>query len=318
MRQSLPGPTSQDLIDFAAINGLRVTLRQLHRWRDFKIISSPIPYPESGVRGVKQLSHPEVAAQVVKVAEALRLYGSLDVAAWRLWFTEGFVPAGCIRALLKKQIRRVRGFEHALAVLEADDTDKEWTEENETWNAWEILRRGETERVSDQITGAIRRRVPGADFTSLVVTLLRLVTGDCDSYPEDTGHVGILNRVFGDDTAKSRIREFGELRPVLDEMNSSVLVKTLESYSDDELTDAKNEIVDILSDHQFLKTTISGKVGKILAGIFAKMLDGKLPTILRDELHLFLFWLSIRRTEEGKNLYRELLARRHNQSQALT
>lgn len=307
MRHLTYGLTSQDLIDFAASKGFRVTLSQLHKWWYYKIISSPTPSPQRGTRGVQQLSHPEVAFQVVKVAEALRVYGSLDVAAWRLWFTEGFVPVACIRALLKKQIRRISGFEHGVAVLDADDADKEWTADNETWKAWEILRRSETERISDQISGAIRRRVPGADFTSLLVTLLRLATGDCDWCHEETDHVRILNRVFGDNDGKCRIQQLEEFRPVLGEMNSSDLDRTLESYSDEELPEAKNEVVEIVGDRELISAVIAENGGEILADVFAKALNGKLPKILEHESHLFLLWLSIRQTEEGKSLYRELV-----------
>lgn len=300
MLYSLPGLTSQQLLDRVNAIGPPVTPGQLRAWQQYGLIPGPEPFYPPGFRGSRQLYSEDATRHLRVVADAVRQLGDLGLTAWRLWFAEEFVSDERIRLLLRHQIERVKGFEIALDVLDRDDSD----------DAWRLLTEWERRRPENRVVGVLRGalRKKKEQFTTFVIQALRLATGtfDCSDLYESSD---IINVVLAKDEPRFQITDFEELSSFVSRLSAVELQNTLASYSNADLRIARSEIKSLLAQHELLKRLGEVNFGNIANGLCGLILDGTIRINFKSELHSFLLWLSITRLKEGRDLYTWIMER---------
>lgn len=184
--------TRAELLAFARVYDDTITDDQFDRWRKRGLLPSPQRRGRGQGLGTEALYPASAGPQLVAVAEAIRLHGSVDDALWHLWWDGAQIEDRRIVALLGKELLRHEDFRLRLVTMFAPDQN---TDDASTDAEYAQLERRVRGRMTDSALARYRRRVGMDEYTTLSMWVLQLLSGTYESH--DPADLNRVNKSWG-------------------------------------------------------------------------------------------------------------------------
>jgi hypothetical protein len=260
----------EDVMQYARLSGHKITLAQLHRYQQERVIQGPRKIHLGYGRGTRTVYPPGTSLQLRAACEATAKLSSFRRARWQLWWDGYVIEISRIRTLLSESIKR-------------------------------FSKQGRIPRES-------RRRLRDPEVTRLREIVTEMQNGKFHGFGAPTDpkliskalgfHPALLDRMNADgfwpDVGTENLaKRFSEA------VNMREIEKAFHAASDNELEAARNEVRALLSHTNQLALIVEKMGPSSLGNWFAKVGE----STISEQQEGLLFWLCCRRYPVGRQAY---------------
>jgi hypothetical protein len=260
----------EDVIQYARLSGHTITLAQLHRYQQERVIQGPRKIHLGYGRGTRTAYPPGTSLQVRAACEAIAELRSFRMARWRLWWDGYVIEISRIRTLLSESIK------HFSKRAEIPQEIRRKLRDPEKTRLKEIL----TEAQNGRFQGFAAPTDPRLISKALQVQPSLFERMNADGFWPEAG-VENLGKRF----SKA--------------INMREISKAFRAASDSEIEDARNEVRAFLSHANQLALMLEKMGHSSLGNRFAKFGESSIS----EQQEGLLFWLCCRRHPFGRQAY---------------
>jgi hypothetical protein len=224
---------------------------------------------------------------------------SLRRVLWTLWLDGYDIAQDRIVELLLEVLDSTDRLRDGIEGLDDDDSD----------DAWERIRKWETRRPAHPLAGRLRRALGRDRFTTFAVTSHAIATGVFEKFDGDEhgrlinhGYCALLYAAYQQVDQLLDDEGFCSISAMLD---PSELRHALQSAKQSDLEQVRKEFKNVIifrSEIETLGHMISDNLS------VARLLTLFDVATLETQAHLLLLWLAVRRSDQIKKGYTELIA----------
>lgn len=265
----------EDILQYAQLSGHKITLAQLHRYQQERVIPGPRKIHLGYGRGTRTAYPPGTSLQLRAACEAIAELRSFRLARWRLWWNGYVIEISRIRTLLSQSIR------HFSKQFRIPPEIRPKLRDPEKTRLKEIL----TEVQNGTFHGFAAPTDPRLIAKALRVQPSLLERMNADGFWPVAGVENLAKR-------------FSEA------VNMREISKAFRAASDSEIEAARNEVRALLSHANQLALILEKMGPSSLGNRFAKFGESSIS----EQQEGLLFWLCCRRYPFGRQAYEVISA----------